>query len=552
MPSRKRKAGLPDLGPGPCGRTHDAACRASTSRPLLYSFFSAAFDGCEMCVRKALETGDVGVDERSDVSGYTALSWALWGQKQGRYTVEVQKLLREHGAEVPGCKEWVGTHYAAIAAADSGTDGSGPWFRLPAPRRSGPYAGAPLCSLGRNCDVDYDKMYDFVASAFTGCLRHVRYYVEVEKVDVDACLPSAWGSPLAWAMVGQAFFRHSTQEVQKYLVARGAEECAVESLVFVRARSDEPWLPYALGPKSLSSAAGDVNSGVVPECDGVVSHQVLLIQHIWPSRLCGTVPGAASPGHKEWVGAHNTARVAAGSGTDESGPWSRLPAPRRSGPYDCATSCSTGRKYGVDYDKMYAFVASAFTGCLGHVRHYVEVEKMDVDACFSPAWGTPLAWAMVGQAFFRHSTQEVQKYLVARGAEGCAVGKLLLARARSQKPWLPDILEPPPLAFAAGDVNSGVVPGCAGLVSHQVSLIQQIWHPRLCGIVPAGERPRQTSSRQLMSERKQVGGRSGRRHGMRRVGTVTWTPGTRRPRDASRDIVGLDVCTSCGRGCGNT
>jgi hypothetical protein len=113
--------------------------------------------------------------------------------------------------------------------------------------------------------VDYDKMYDFLASAFTGCLRHVRYYVEVEKVDVDACLPSVRGTPLSWAIVGQVFFGHATHEVQKYLVVRGAEPCAAESLSFIRAPVHELWYSHYPWRVLRGLDPGGVPGGAHPE-----------------------------------------------------------------------------------------------------------------------------------------------------------------------------------------------------------------------------------------------------------------------------------------------
>jgi hypothetical protein len=241
MPSRRKVLGCP----GPCGRTHDAACRAATSRPALYSFFSAAFDGCELCVREALQAGHVKVNERSDVKGYTVLSWALWGQSQGHDTAGVQRLLLEHGAVSLSGKGKSATPKQTAGAARLGTGAFEPRFRVPASRQSGPYDyGASCCTTEDSCDLRYDMIYDFLAAAFTGCLPVVRYYVEVAKMDVDICLPCANGTPLAWAMVGECFFYHRTQEVQKYLLVRGAEECAVDSVYYVRAQRAAEAVPH--------------------------------------------------------------------------------------------------------------------------------------------------------------------------------------------------------------------------------------------------------------------------------------------------------------------
>ena len=84
---------------GPCGNAHISAFKADAQQPDLYLAFSAAYDGCVDCVRQALNSGAVAVNQMSDSSAFDLMQWAIWGQAVGKNdTLGVQNLLLERGA----------------------------------------------------------------------------------------------------------------------------------------------------------------------------------------------------------------------------------------------------------------------------------------------------------------------------------------------------------------------------------------------------------------------------------------------------------------------
>jgi hypothetical protein len=81
-----------------CNGPHVAACKQKSSRPEVYDFFSAAYDGCVPCVTKALESNKVQVTTVSDSGQYTALCWARHGMASGKNTAAVLELLANYGS----------------------------------------------------------------------------------------------------------------------------------------------------------------------------------------------------------------------------------------------------------------------------------------------------------------------------------------------------------------------------------------------------------------------------------------------------------------------
>ena len=176
--------------PGPCGKAHTSALKAESQQPQLYAAFSAAYDGCVDCVRKALDDKEVHVDQRSDSAAFDLMQWAAWGnQEAGNDTTAVQELLLERGAtRQPDGKR------AKTGSAESTC--SQQWPR--AERRD-------LCAQShtRACDATHTgQPYLFFSAAFAGCPQCVRRYIE-EGGDAAVQCHRGVHNALGWAELGK-------------------------------------------------------------------------------------------------------------------------------------------------------------------------------------------------------------------------------------------------------------------------------------------------------------------------------------------------------------
>jgi hypothetical protein len=83
-----------------CGRPHQAACSPYHNDDK-YAFFSAAHDGCCLCVPAYIEQKHLDPRVQSQTGDFNALSWARTGAADGRDTNWVQGYLEAHGVTVP-------------------------------------------------------------------------------------------------------------------------------------------------------------------------------------------------------------------------------------------------------------------------------------------------------------------------------------------------------------------------------------------------------------------------------------------------------------------
>jgi hypothetical protein len=170
---------------------HRGALEESTPPTPLHCFFSAAYDGCLMCVHAALARGDV---ELADVSGsgaYNVLDWAELGEAEGNDTSELQMFLRARG--LPATTETPGLCGRAHAPVG---------FKK---------------QTGQACDL--------FAAAYAGCLQCVKFYVEEVGVKVDMWTESGRPTAMAWAIYGEEMGK-STKKVREYLEGRGVAAAA--------------------------------------------------------------------------------------------------------------------------------------------------------------------------------------------------------------------------------------------------------------------------------------------------------------------------------------
>jgi hypothetical protein len=209
--AKKRRA-IPGP-PGACGKAHISALKADSRQPQLYAAFSAAYDGCVVCVRQALDAGAVEVNQQSDNSTFNLMEWAVWGhQDAGNDTDAVQQLLRQLGASRHRNGKSVETGSAERTLAfvqeksrveqstvveQSTANGSIDTGRIGGPEE--------MCTQShrRVCDADHTgQPYQFFSAAFAGCARCVRQYIE-EGGDPAVQTRPKTRSALEWARVGK-------------------------------------------------------------------------------------------------------------------------------------------------------------------------------------------------------------------------------------------------------------------------------------------------------------------------------------------------------------
>ena len=94
-----------------CGREHRPWRKKRAGRPLEYKMFSAAAEGCLMCVRYYVEGVGLPHDATSETSKYTALDFAQWASAQGGTdTQAVQRYLTSFART--GVRDAVDVHSA--------------------------------------------------------------------------------------------------------------------------------------------------------------------------------------------------------------------------------------------------------------------------------------------------------------------------------------------------------------------------------------------------------------------------------------------------------
>jgi len=211
---------------GSCGRMRVAAYKDSTPQKDLYRAFSAAYDGCVKCVEKALDEGEVLVNQRSDSAAFDLMQWAVWGQIKARNnTTEVQELLLARGAtRQPDCSS-AKTAFPAIRDAVPGGTG----YRSRRPRCAERHTKA--CNVANT-----GPKYQFFSAAFAGCRWCVQWYVQ-NGLDPAIESDSRSHNALDWAVFGHEQGQQ-TDWVAGFLVAKGVQPVWVED-----PESSEEWQP---------------------------------------------------------------------------------------------------------------------------------------------------------------------------------------------------------------------------------------------------------------------------------------------------------------------
>ena len=244
-------------GPGTdtrCEKVHCQALKPGSPQPELHAAFSAAYDGCDICVAKALDSGKVLVNQRSDTSAFDLWQWAIWGQDKGlKDTSKVQDLLKRRGAIVPEKgKDDVGSTSlpserkvvfvkatdsagpATLASLSVGQERAAGHTGQKATQGAAGRAQRPLADHGAHqTDKERTRIHDkaraphhngqphlFFSAAYAGCEVCVRRYVEQDRVDPTVTSESGRANAMLWAVYGQRK-GHNTAWVRGFLYGRG-------------------------------------------------------------------------------------------------------------------------------------------------------------------------------------------------------------------------------------------------------------------------------------------------------------------------------------------
>jgi hypothetical protein len=228
MLSRKKQqqANGPVPSVGICGRSHVYALKQGSSRPEVYTFFSAAYDGCKECVKQALLVDKtVKASTLSDHGSFTAESWAEWGASEaGKDTVAVLDILARCRAmeALPNSSMESAAHVAGPVSGSLCGDGTAPeycWVNVRVPK-----------PCGKEHQLQWEQRlpekgvnYEFLMAAHTGCKDCVMHFVEREGQDVNMASHGGLWTVLSWAKHG-VVAGYDTGFVCNYLVRRGARE----------------------------------------------------------------------------------------------------------------------------------------------------------------------------------------------------------------------------------------------------------------------------------------------------------------------------------------
>lgn len=201
----------------PCGRPHTAALSAKKATDV-YRAFSAAYDGCERCVRYYVTVGRVGIREKSESEGYDLMSWAKYGETMGNDTETVQRFLAEQ--ESSGAAKQAAQ--TGSDAAVAGTRPGGVAHSSAGPPQDPAAGQSQLCGQEHKAALSTGRqtpLYHAFSAAYAGCLACVRHFVETGAVGVNELSNSGEFNLVSWAMYG-AEKGEATDGVLQYLLEK--------------------------------------------------------------------------------------------------------------------------------------------------------------------------------------------------------------------------------------------------------------------------------------------------------------------------------------------
>jgi hypothetical protein len=215
-------AGCPGPPIGMCHGPHVCVLKKKhqdESRRRVYTAFSAICDGCESCVRKALQDKTVDATTRSDSGQYSLMDWAEYGKTHfGKDTAAVMKFL--------ATLESSGGAESAVSRPFEGDVPPGHCrFRVCVPRP----CGRRHELVWKERWPDGDANLEFLMAAHTGCGACVMHFVERQGEDVNMVSDGGAWTVLSWVHYG-ALAGYDTEYVRDYLVSRGAREAVPRSI----------------------------------------------------------------------------------------------------------------------------------------------------------------------------------------------------------------------------------------------------------------------------------------------------------------------------------